>query len=233
MPAVTAAIRIISEAAASLDVAVKTVGEDGAETALAWHPSAAFVSGEANGWTSSYELIRDLVIDALSDDRGGLAFVNRSGDGRILEIIRPRAGVMQVTDRLSAYMATVPKRGLTVVCNQNGGPASYRSVADEMRDVKDAMKHPDAKTYVTHGLRKNATIELYLAGCDDEMVKAITGHSGVEMLKKYGGQERQKVLAMKAQEARNRAWTEQAQNTNVSKLVSKNQERKNSNDASH
>ncbi|WP_406721444.1 hypothetical protein RPE78_05525 [Thioclava litoralis] len=63
--------------------------------------------------------------------------------------------------------------------------------------------------------------------------KAITGHSGVEMLKKYGGQERQKVLAMKAQEARNRAWTEQAQNTNVSKLVSKNQERKKSNDASH
>jgi hypothetical protein len=33
--------------------------------------------------------------------------------------------------------------------------------------------------YVTHGLRKNATIELCLTGCDDEMVKAV---SGVEML---------------------------------------------------
>lgn len=57
----------------------------------------------------------------------------------------------------------------------------------------------------THGLRKNATIELYLAGCDDEMVKAVTGHSGVEMLKKYGAPVRQKVLAIKAQEATNRA----------------------------
>jgi hypothetical protein len=42
------------------------------------------------------------------------------------------------------------------------------------------------------------------AGCDDEMVKAVTGHSGVEMLKKYGGQIRQRELAIKAQNARNR-----------------------------
>lgn len=54
-----------------------------------------------------------------------------------------------------------------------------------------------------YGLRKNATIELYLAGCDDEMVKAVTGHSGVEMLKKYGGPIRQRELAKRAQEARN------------------------------
>ena len=59
-------------------------------------------------------------------------------------------------------------------------------------------------TYVTHGLRKNATIELYQAGNDDELVKAVTGHSGAEMLKKYGGQIRQKELATRAQEARNR-----------------------------
>ncbi|MGI9368065.1 MAG: hypothetical protein ACR2O2_04430 [Ruegeria sp.] len=73
-----------------------------------------------------------------------------------------------------------------------------------MREIKAKMKHPEAAKYVTHGLRKNATIELYLAGCDDEMVKAVTGHSGVEMLKKYGGEFRQKELAIKAQDARNR-----------------------------
>lgn len=60
----------------------------------------------------------------------------------------------------------------------------YRTVAEEMHHVKAAMEHPDAVTYVTHGLRKNAIIELYQSGCDDEMVKAVTGHSGVEMLKK-------------------------------------------------
>ncbi|QFU09053.1 hypothetical protein PARPLA_01812 [Rhodobacteraceae bacterium THAF1] len=53
-----------------------------------------------------------------------------------------------------------------------------------MRNVKGQMQHPEASKNVTHGLRKNATIELYRAGCDDEVVKAVAGHSGVEMLKK-------------------------------------------------
>lgn len=110
------------------------------------------------------------------------------------------------TARLEAYLATVPMTGLTVVTDlrEIGRPASYRSVSAEMRKVKAGMKHPQASQYVTHGLRKNATIELYQSGCDDEMVKAVTGHSGVEMLKKYGGRIRQQELATRAQEARNR-----------------------------
>lgn len=108
-----------------------------------------------------------------------------------------------MTDRLSTYLSTVPKLGLTIVTASHGRPAHYRVITDEMREIKRKMQHPDATKYVTHGLRKNATIELYEAGCDDESVKAITGHSGVEMLKKYGGRVRQKALATKAQEARN------------------------------
>ncbi|MDE0208442.1 MAG: hypothetical protein OXJ64_01005 [Boseongicola sp.] len=49
------------------------------------------------------------------------------------------------------------------------------------------MKHEKAGYYKTHGLRKRATIELYLAGCDDENVKAVIGHSGVEMQKNGAG----------------------------------------------
>lgn len=110
-----------------------------------------------------------------------------------------------MTNRLRDYLSSVPKVGLTVVCGANGRPAHYRVVADEMRAVKEKMTHSDATKYVTHGLRKNATIELYESGCDDEMVKSVTGHSGVEMLKKYGGRVRQRVLATRAQEARNQA----------------------------
>ncbi|MTH65866.1 site-specific integrase [Paracoccus shanxieyensis] len=110
-----------------------------------------------------------------------------------------------LTNRLIAFLANVRKEGLTIICGRDGRPADYRTVTQEMRKVKDAMTHPDARTYVTHGLRKNATIELYQAGCDDEMVKAVTGHSGAEMLKKYGGRVRQKELARRAQDARNRA----------------------------
>jgi integrase len=109
-----------------------------------------------------------------------------------------------LTDRLKSHLSTVEKRGLTVVTDRAGRPVKYHSISHEMRQVKAKMTHELAAQYVTHGLRKNATIELYLAGCDDEMVKSVTGHSGVEMLKKYGGKIRQRVLATQAQEARNR-----------------------------
>lgn len=93
---------------------------------------------------------------------------------------------------------------MTIITDKSGRPASYRAISQEMRKVREAMQYPDAKKFVTHGLRKNAAIELYQAGCDDEMVKAVTGHSCAEMLKKYGGRIRQRELAKQAQSARNR-----------------------------
>jgi len=111
--------------------------------------------------------------------------------------------LLPLTDRLKEYLAAVSKTGLTIVTTgKHNGPASYRTIAQEMRKIKAEMKHPEAKKYVTHGLRKNATIELYQAGCSDEMAKAITGHSSVEMLKKFGKAVRQIELARKAQTAR-------------------------------
>jgi len=107
------------------------------------------------------------------------------------------------TDRLKAHLDGLERRDGTVVTDARGRSVSYRIIAEEMRSIKKKMKHDKASYYKTHGLRKNATIELYLAGCDDEMVKAVTGHSGVEMLKKYGGPIRQRELAKRAQEARN------------------------------
>ena len=108
-----------------------------------------------------------------------------------------------LTDRLKAHLDGIARTDGTVVTDAKGRSVSYRIVAEEMRAIKKKMKHEKASYYKTHGLRKNATIELYLAGCDDEMVKAVTGHSGVEMLKKYGGPIRQRELAKRAQEARN------------------------------
>ncbi|OHC54495.1 MAG: phage portal protein [Rhodobacterales bacterium RIFCSPHIGHO2_02_FULL_62_130] len=105
--AVGSAIRVISEAAACLDVMVKAVAADGTETNVAGHPLLALLKGRANDWTSGFELIRDLVIDALSDDRGGLVWVNRV-EGRAAELIRYRSGVV------------------TVDVNQNTGEPSYR-----------------------------------------------------------------------------------------------------------
>ena len=108
-----------------------------------------------------------------------------------------------MTDRLKAHLDGYARKDGTVVTDAKGRSVGYRVIAEEMRATKKKMKHEKASYYKTHGLRKNATIELYLAGCDDEMVKAVTGHSGVEMLKKYGGPIRQRELATRAQEARN------------------------------
>lgn len=92
---VASAMKVISEAAACLDLMVKEVAGDGSETDVPGHPLLALLKGYANDWTSGYELIRDLMIDALSDDRGGLVYVNRV-DGVPVELIRYRSGVVNV-----------------------------------------------------------------------------------------------------------------------------------------
>lgn len=96
VPAVASAIRVISEAVACLDLTVKEVAADGSEADLPDHWALGFLRGDANDWTSGYELLRDLVIDALTDDRGGLAYVSRVAGGRVAEIIRYRSGVINV-----------------------------------------------------------------------------------------------------------------------------------------
>lgn len=92
---VAAAVRTISEAAATLDVRVKHRDADGTETVDNTHPAAMLLRGEANGWTSGFELVRDLVAQALTNDAGGLAWVNRVG-GKPAEIIRYDAGIISV-----------------------------------------------------------------------------------------------------------------------------------------
>lgn len=94
VPAVNAAIRLISEAAASLDVEVRSIADDGTETVDKNHP-VAFLLREPNAWLSGFEFKRDLIADALMADAGGLAWVNRV-NGRPVEIIHYTRGTIQV-----------------------------------------------------------------------------------------------------------------------------------------
>lgn len=93
VPAVAAAVRTISEAAASLDVKVVEIGEDGTETEVADHPAAALLKHDANDWLSGFELIRTIIVDALCRDQGGLAWVNWLHNEPV-EIIRYRPGII-------------------------------------------------------------------------------------------------------------------------------------------
>ncbi|MBO0129927.1 phage portal protein [Agrobacterium burrii] len=95
VPAVAAAVRTISEAAASLKVKVVQVNADRTETDIPDHPVTALLRDEANEWTSGFEFIRSIMVDALCRDQGGLAWVNRVG-GEVREVVRYRPGFINV-----------------------------------------------------------------------------------------------------------------------------------------
>lgn len=96
VPAVSCAIRTIAEAAATLSVMVKEVTPDGTESDRPNHPISRLLRGDVNEWTSGPKLIADLVSDALISDVGGIAYVGRAGDSRVVEIVRYRRGAVTV-----------------------------------------------------------------------------------------------------------------------------------------
>jgi HK97 family phage portal protein len=86
VPGVQSAIRVISEAAASLDILVEKF--DGESWIPApEHPVAKLLADQPNDWTSTFDLIRDLLSSALVYDKGGLAYCNRI-NGEVREIVR-------------------------------------------------------------------------------------------------------------------------------------------------
>lgn len=95
VPAVAAAVRTISEAAASLSVKVVEIADDRTEKEVPDHPVLYLLRDDANEWTSGFEFIRSIMVDALCRDQGGLAYVNRVG-GEVREIIRYRPGFINV-----------------------------------------------------------------------------------------------------------------------------------------
>lgn len=92
VPAVANAIQIISEAVASLDIFVKRI-EGASEVDDEDHALLPLLRSEANEWTSAFEFIRQIMVDALMFNGGGMAWVNRV-DGRPVEIIRYNPGVL-------------------------------------------------------------------------------------------------------------------------------------------
>lgn len=87
---VAAAVRLISEACAVLDVNIV----DG-DKPVTSHPALTLLRGQVNNWTSGFELRRDLVAETLLHDSGAMAWVNRI-DGNPVEIINYKRGTIQV-----------------------------------------------------------------------------------------------------------------------------------------
>ncbi|MEI6798421.1 MAG: phage portal protein [Pseudomonadota bacterium] len=121
VPAVSRAMRLISEAVASFEFCVFQDLPDGTCQEVENDPAAVLLSTAANPWTSGFEFKRDLLIDALSDDVGGIAWVNHV-NGQPREIIRYRSGIVQVRyDQATGepfYTANVQGTPLTLPLSQ-------------------------------------------------------------------------------------------------------------------
>lgn len=85
VPVVASAVHLVSASIASLKLGVERLeGEEWViDTA---HPVAVLLAGDVNGWTSSFEWVRDAIAGALCYDKGSLSWSNRVS-GEIREIV--------------------------------------------------------------------------------------------------------------------------------------------------
>lgn len=160
VPAVQAAIRCLSEAAATLDIKVQR--RDGDK----WidddkHPAWALLSGDACEWAGGFELIRDLVAEALTNDAGGLAWVNRVG-GKPAEILKYKTGVIGVeyadTGEPTYTLSGKPIPASDVIHLRGPFSRSPLSLAAEAIGVAHLMeKH--AATLFKNGARPSGSIQ--------------------------------------------------------------------------
>ena len=106
--------------------------------------------------------------------------------------------------RLCAVLAETPRAGLTIVTGRHGKPLYYHAAARAVRKAREAV---GALDYTIHGWRYTAASQLAEAGCSDDEVQSITGHSANAMVVKYTQAARQKARAKSAQGKRNQNRT--------------------------
>ncbi|WP_126541439.1 phage portal protein [Oharaeibacter diazotrophicus] len=93
VPAVACAVRILAEAVATLPIKLYRQGDQ--EPAFD-HPAYTLLHDDASDWCSAYDLKLAVTIDALTNDKGGFAYVNRLA-GRPVELLRLDPAAVTVT----------------------------------------------------------------------------------------------------------------------------------------
>jgi integrase len=94
---------------------------------------------------------------------------------------------------LRAELARTPKRGITIIVNQDGQAMTDQVIRRELK----AFAAGQGAELVPHGLRKNAVNALLEAGCTDYEVQAITGQS-LQMIAHYARKVNRKKLGQAA-----------------------------------
>lgn len=94
---------------------------------------------------------------------------------------------------LARLLAATPKRGLTILTQQDGRPIGDDAIRKELQAFTSAY----GVHLVPHGLRKNAVIALLEAGCSVAETAAVSGQS-FQMVEYYAKQRDQKRLSSAA-----------------------------------
>jgi integrase len=101
-----------------------------------------------------------------------------------------------LTPALRAVLAETPRRGLTICAQDNGKPTSYRGAADLVMTVRRKI---GAEAFDLYSLRHTTASELLAAGCSDEEVAAVLGHTSARTVPIYTATVRQISRAKDAQ----------------------------------
>lgn len=130
-----------------------------------------------------------------------LRWSDLDGDGFALTQGKTKTELyIPLTDRLRAVLAAEKRKGLFIVCHENGMHISYQLAHKEIMAVR---KKIGAEEYDIHGLRYSAASEIAaIPGMTSEHVKAITGHADAAMVRLYAGAAVQRARATEAQRAR-------------------------------
>jgi integrase len=125
-------------------------------------------------------------------------------DGEGIAVKQGKTGAsiyVPLTDRLRRLLEATPRKGFWIVCQANGQRVSYNLAWKDMMALRVKI---GAEAFDIHSLRHSAASEIAsLPGMTADHVRAITGHSAVEMVRLYAGKAMQKARAKEAQAARN------------------------------
>ena len=119
-------------------------------------------------------------------------------DGKGIEVIQQKTGArlwIPAHERLLAVLDEIPKRAAVILTTRSGRPWKQTHYEHE---VAKLVKACGLTGYSLHGLRKNATENLFEAGCTPQQVQAITGHASLQMLEFYGKGANQRRMASAA-----------------------------------
>lgn len=103
-----------------------------------------------------------------SDLKDGFVHIRPQKTARLQKMLR-----IKIAQELADELAKTPRRGMTMVAQENGKPVGY---AIMLRDLKQFTADLGVDV-VPHGLRKNAVNALLEAGCTIAEVSAITGQT--------------------------------------------------------